>query len=167
MNDSKDDLRDYLVQETNRWLPNYDPDRDSRDTEYYIDEDGSSDEYPYFYEYGYLDDSDSDGSYDNPGGWIEDILVAVYDKYKHEAGGGGVEDLFYISGVPNNSDWGMVSGSGFGCNDDIVTLVATPKDGYVFDKWLDSGDADHSGTSMSHTIDNGSAIYRAIFKHQE
>ena len=66
---------------------------------------------------------------------------------------------YTINVTSNNTSWGTVSGGGTYASGSTVTIKATPKSGYSFEKWNDGN------TSATRTITvTGNATYTAQFK---
>ncbi len=94
----------------------------------------------------------SDGMKENPRTVImheNTSLKAIFDKVTY----------YTINVYTNNSSWGSVTGGGSYPAGATATLKATPKSGYVFEKWNDGN------TSATRTITvTGNANYTATFK---
>lgn len=94
----------------------------------------------------------SDGMKENPRRVIvheNTSLKANFDKVTY----------YTINVYTNNSSWGSVTGGGSYPAGATATLKATPKNGYVFEKWNDGN------TSATRTITvTGNATYTATFK---
>lgn len=94
----------------------------------------------------------SDGMKENPRKVIvheNTSLKANFDKVTY----------YTINVYTNNSSWGSVTGGGSYPAGATATLKATPKSGYVFEKWNDGN------TSATRTITvTGNATYTATFK---
>lgn len=94
----------------------------------------------------------SDGMKENPRKVIvheNTSLKANFDKVTY----------YTINVYANNSSWGSVTGGGSYPAGATATLKATPKSGYVFEKWNDGN------TSATRTITvTGNATYTAQFK---
>lgn len=101
---------------------------------------------------GYHFDKWNDGMTENPRSVIvhENIsLKAYFSKVPY----------YTINVTSNNTSWGTVSGGGTYASGSTVTIKATPKSGYSFEKWNDGN------TSATRTITvTGNATYTAQFK---
>lgn len=101
---------------------------------------------------GYLFSKWNDGMTENPRSVIvhENVsLKAYFSKVPY----------YTINVTSNNTSWGTVSGGGTYASGSTVTIKATPKSGYSFEKWNDGN------TSATRTITvTGNATYKAYFK---
>lgn len=93
----------------------------------------------------------SDGSTDNP------RVIHLYSDstitatFTHDSSN-------YVRVLPNNPDWGSVSGAGIYPYGQSVDIAATPFDGYLFTEWAD-GNQDNPRT----VYPTGDTVFTAIF----
>ena len=147
---SKDELREYLVSETEKWISNY---KDQNP-----DYDPDNDKYPYFEDYGDSSDSDDDRHI-----WIEDILDAVYNSTKEEYGTGQNITRYHVLGIPEKNFKGYVNGSGLKKENVSITLTAKKKGNYQFSKWKSLIYDDEYTSSSLNITDDKPDILQAIF----
>lgn len=136
--ESKEELKNYLEWLTSMYLPGYSI-------------------VHHFDTYGNIDEV---GDYV---GWIEDILVAIYEHSRVQAGSGEIINKSYIKVFSDGG--GTTYGDGEYTKDSVITLKAFPYPGYTFKRWRSIiTDQTYYDNPLIYTVTNEADIIQAVFE---